>query len=133
MSKNDRDEVIISALITAPTIRAAAETVGMSESQLYARLKEQAFREQYTAAKVAILKAAEAEAISKLSDSIQALWDMANTPYQKPTIRMKAYELIINSALRISESAHKAERDAISDTAEDNERAFHDQLFSFDV
>lgn len=130
MSKEDKDEIIISALVTTPTIRAAAESLNMSESQIYARLNDRIFRAKYAAVKTSILKAAESEILSKLSAAIDGIWSVATREYQNDTMRLKAYETIINCAVKISDAAHTAERNAIADIKEDRDQADFDAMFS---
>lgn len=121
------DEIIISALITAPTIRAAAESLDMSESQLYARLRDSEFRQRYAEAKTAILKAAESEAITKLTSAINGLWDIATSSWGIQH-RMKAYELVINAALKIADYSHKADRETVADLIEDQNAGTVNQI-----
>ena len=130
MSKEDKDEIIISALVTTPTIRAAAEALDMSESQIYARLSDRLFRAKYAAARASILKAAESEAISKLSAAIDGIWTIATKPYQTDVMKLKAYETLINCSVKISDAAHTAERNAVADIKADKDQAEFDALFS---
>ena len=41
------DEIILAALLSTPTVRAASQACGVSESVIYSRLKEPDFRERY--------------------------------------------------------------------------------------
>ena len=41
-----KDELIIAALIGNPTVRAAAAACGVSETQIYARLRNATFKEK---------------------------------------------------------------------------------------
>ena len=39
-----KDELILAALLINPTVRAASQACGVSESQIYARLRNDAFK-----------------------------------------------------------------------------------------
>ena len=58
--KNEKDEKILAALIASPTIRAASEACGISETVIYGRLRDDVFRQRYDAARLELLDAATA-------------------------------------------------------------------------
>ena len=51
-----KDELIIAALLSNPTVRAAAAVCGISETQIYSRLRKPAFKEKYDQARLELLQ-----------------------------------------------------------------------------
>ena len=46
-----KDEIVLAALLINPTVRAASQACGVSESQIYARLRNDAFKKKYDQAR----------------------------------------------------------------------------------
>ena len=68
-SAERKDEIIIAALISNPTVAAAA--CGVSETQIYARLRNAAFKEKYDAARRELLEQSTAYIQGIVSEAIQ--------------------------------------------------------------
>ena len=51
-----KDEALIAALLSNPTVRAAAKAVGRSETQVYARLRDPDFKSRYDSARHELLE-----------------------------------------------------------------------------
>ena len=68
----------IAALLELPTIRAAAEAVGVGESTLYRWLGNDSFREAYAAARAEVVRHAVANLQRSTSEAVEALREVLN-------------------------------------------------------
>lgn len=100
-SKND--ELIISALLANPTVRAAAAACGVCETQIYARLRNPAFKERYNNAKRDTLEQSTTFIQGLVSEAIQKMHDVMNDPNASQQVQLNAAEALIRSTLRLTE------------------------------
>ena len=94
MRKNgntSKDELILRALITYPTIREAARNCGCSESTIYRRLKDAEFRTR--------LQEMKSEIIMRSTDEYAEIWDYLRA------LRGEAYYLIHLYTLALQDPA----------------------------
>lgn len=100
-----KDEIIISALISNPTVRAAAQVCGVCETQIYARLRTKAFREKYDAARLEVLQQSTAYIQGIVSEAIQKMRNVMNDPDASQQVQLNAAEAIIRNSLKLTEQA----------------------------
>ena len=100
-----KDELIISALIGNPTVRAAAAACGVSETQIYARLRNAAFKEKYDAARRELLEQSTAYIQGIVSEAIQKMRDVMNDPDASQQVQLNAAEAITRNSLKLTEQA----------------------------
>ena len=100
-----KDELIISALIGNPTVRAAATACGVSETQIYTRLRTAAFREKYDAARRELLEQSTAYIQGIVSEAIQKMRDVMNDPNASQQVQLNAAEAITRTSLKLTEQA----------------------------
>lgn len=99
------DEIILSALIVAGSVRTAAKIASVSETTIRARLNDPDFRERYEQAKKAILTEA-CDAISaRLTLAIDTLCEVLEDAKNAPTVRVSAASEILRHGLRYIEMA----------------------------
>ena len=72
------DEIILAALLSTPTVRAASQACGVSESVIYSRLKEPDFRERYDKERREMLTQSAAALQTHLGDAIEAMGEIVN-------------------------------------------------------
>ncbi len=113
--RNNKDERILSALISCPTIRAASKKCDVSETQIYARLKDDGFRKRYDDLRLSIVDAA----VQKLQQSITTAADtvisLASDNKIPAAVRLSAAKTVMELALRMAEYSRKR-RDEIHDS-----------------
>jgi signal transduction histidine kinase len=97
------DELIISALLANPTIRAASAACGVSETQIYARLRNEAFKERYKNAKRDSLEQSTTFIQGLVSEAIQKMRDVMNDPNASQQVQLNAAEALIRCTLRLTE------------------------------
>ena len=100
-----KDELIISALIGNPTVRAAAAACGVSETQIYARLRNATFKEKYDAARREVLEHSAAYIQGMVSEAIQKMRDIMNDPDASQQVQLNAEEAITRNSLKLTEQA----------------------------
>ena len=100
-----KNERIISALLTCPTVRAAAEACGVSERRIYARLKDPAFCEQYEAKRHELLDHATAKLQGRIGEAVETMGEVMNDPKSPPQTRLNAADAIIRNGLKLTEQS----------------------------
>ena len=73
MGKRLCNEVIISALLSEGSIKAAAEALGCKEQTIYTRMKQEDFQQQYAQARAELTKAATAKLQGHLGTAVDTL------------------------------------------------------------
>ena len=100
-----KDELIIAALISNPTVRAAATACGVSETQIYARLRQPLFRGKYDEARREILAQSTAYIQGMVSDAIQKMYEVMNDPNASQQVQLNAAEAITRNSIKLTEQA----------------------------
>ena len=115
------DEIILSALIAAGSIRAAAKIAECSETTIRTRLNDNDFRQRYEQAKGAILTEA-CDAISaRLTRAIDTLCEVLEDTENAATVRVSAADSLLRHGLRYVEVANILARlEAIEKAQKDN-------------
>lgn len=98
-----KDERIIAALISNPTVKAAAAACGTSETQIYARLRTPAFKRKYDAARREMLAQCTAYIQGMVSDAITKMRQIMNDPDAAPQVQLNAAETIARNCAKLTE------------------------------
>ena len=104
-SNGKNDEIIIAALISNTTVRAAAAACGVSETQIYARLRNPAFKERYNLARRDVLEQCAAYVQGLVGEALEKMREIMNDVNAGPQVRLNAAEAIVRSSLRLTEQA----------------------------
>lgn len=117
-SLTPKQEKALSALLTEPTILAAAKKVGVGERTLHTWLGEPAFTEAYRAARRAALGQAIARLQQVSSKAVDALLEVIDTEFtpSPPAVRVSAASKILEFALKAMETEDLADRIAALET-----------------
>lgn len=102
-SAERKDEFVISALISNPTVKAASAACGISQTQIYARLRQPAFKKKYDAARREILEQSTAYIQGIVSEAIQKMRDVMNDPNASQQVQLNAAEAITRNSLKLTE------------------------------
>ena len=102
-SADRKDELIISALLSNPTVRAAAAACGVSETQIYARLRTAAFKEKYDNARRELLEQSTAYIQGIVSEAIKTMYDVMKDPDASQQVRLNAADTITRNSLKLTE------------------------------
>lgn len=104
-SAERKDEIIIAALISNPTVAAASAACGVSKTQIHARLRKPAFKEKYEAARREVLEQSAAYIQGMVSEAIQKMRDVMNDPNASQQVQLNAAEAITRNSLKLTEQA----------------------------
>ncbi len=103
MAKTLSDEVIVSALISNGTIKAAAAAVGVTERTIYDRMNGKDFKALYKSAKVDVVRKAIFELNDQIGAAVEAVVSIMGDKDVNPAIRLQAAQTILNNANKFSE------------------------------
>ena len=104
------DEIILAALLSTPTTRAAAAACGVSESVIYSRLKNPEFKEKYDRERREMLIRSAAALQNHLGAAIEAMGEIVNDKETNPQTRLNAAEAVIRNALKLTERTDVLDR-----------------------
>lgn len=104
------DEKIIAALLNAGTNKAAAEAVGLSETQLYARMRKDAFKAKLADAKRRVLESATVAAQGRLGEAVATMADIMGNAENSPQVRLNAADALLRNSLKLTEQTDILER-----------------------
>ena len=93
-----RQDVAIAALLTEPTLEAAARRAGVSESSLLRWLRDPAFRAEYRAARRAVVEQAVSGLQHAASEAVNTL--TRNLTCGMPASEIAAAKAIIDQAVK---------------------------------
>ena len=100
-----KDEIIIAALLSNPTVRAAAAVCGISETQIYARLRTPEFKAKYDRARLEVLQQSTAYIQGIVSEAIEKMRAVMNNPDATAQVQLNAAEAIIRTSVKLTEQA----------------------------
>jgi hypothetical protein len=110
IGKRISDEIIIAALITSPTIKAAAEMAKIGETTLHNRLNNPAFQRKYRAACVDLVKDHAATMQIAMGEAIGTLREIIKDKSNASGVRASAADTILRNGLKLTEQADFLER-----------------------
>ena len=97
-TKKVTDEAIITALLSAGTIKDAAKLAGISERALYDRMKTGDFQALYKSAKADLIRAAMVNLNNHLQEAINTAAEIMTDKDINPATRLQAAQTILNNA-----------------------------------
>lgn len=98
-----KNELIIAALINNTTVRAAATACGVSETQIYARLRDPEFKQQYDTARREMLEQSTAYVQGIIGEALQKMHEIMTDENAAPQIQLNAAEAIVRNSLKLTE------------------------------
>lgn len=110
MAKKISDEELIAALISCGTMKAAAETVGLTERTVYDRMQDGEFKARYKAVKADIVRRAVFDINSKLGAALDTVLEIMQDKNNRPETRLQAADKVFlyadKFAKRLSTDEH---------------------------
>jgi DNA-binding MurR/RpiR family transcriptional regulator len=107
---NAKHDAALSALLSSPTVREAAQKAKIGEATLWRYLREPGFREQYRDARRSLIEALQARLQARADGAAQALSDIAEDDTKPASARVAAARAIIESAIKLHEQTELEER-----------------------
>ena len=99
------DELIVSALFLYPTNEQAAQAVGISERQLYERMKKPRFQAIFANARARVFDQSLSAVQRALSASVDTMIEIMGNPENSPQTRLNAAESLQRAAIRLVDAA----------------------------
>ncbi len=100
----DRQEKVIAALLAFPTVRQAAESVGVGESTVTRWMTEPEFKARYEAARRELLDSAKTALRAASLGAVSTLAAISGDVNAKDSARVSAAKSILDLVLRIHET-----------------------------
>ena len=107
------DEELIAAIITAGSIKEAADNAGISPRSVYDRMKEPGFRAAYQEAKNDVLRGAVKVMNSKVTSAVETVADIMENREINAAVRLQAAQTIITNAVKLSVALETSEQTSI--------------------
>lgn len=111
--KKNTDEQIIAGLLTHGTIRAAADSIGMSERAIYNRMKNTEFQALYRAAKSNLIRVTALSISNHTQEAIDTIVEVMRDKENSPAVRMQAAQSILNNSAKYMKYLQDNETDVI--------------------
>lgn len=115
------NEVVIAALLNEPTVSKAAEKCGLSQRQIYERMKTKNFKEEYHQAKRSILEAVTNGLQTRLTAATETAIQIMQDKETSPQTRLNACNLIFNQCQKLTETIDILDRIESLEKQVDNE------------
>ena len=103
MAKTISDEIIISALISNGTIKAAANSIGVTERTIYDRMSSGEFKALYKSVKADVVRKAVFELNNQIGAAVETIVTIMQDQEINPAIRLQAAQTILNNANKFAE------------------------------
>lgn len=107
---NAKEELILSALLSCPTIREASKKCKVPERTINDYLAKPEFMERYKAAKADIVKGVSNKIQGKMSKAVDVIGDIMEDEENPPMVRLSASKTIIEHGLKFQENELILER-----------------------
>lgn len=104
------DEQLVSALIASGTIKAAAESLGISERTIYERMRDKDFKECYLAARSEIVRQAVQRFNDKLISAVDTIAAIMENEENNAAVRLQAAQTILNNAGKFIDRMHEEDQ-----------------------
>lgn len=118
---NISNEIVISALLSEPTISKAAERCGLSQRQIYERMRQGGFKKEYSQAKKDILESVANSLQTRLTAAVETEMQIMQDSENSPQIRLNACNLIFNQCQKLTETVDILDRIETLEMQVDNE------------
>lgn len=104
MGNNAKQELLISALLTHPTIKEVSETTGIPESTIYNYLKKPEFKQKYDKARFDIIKQTTTYLQGLMADTVRIVHDIASDEDLQPQARITACRTLLEYSVKFTET-----------------------------
>ncbi len=105
-----KDELIIAALISNSSLRAASAACGVGETQIRKRLRDADFKERYDQERRELLRQNTTALQGHVSKAISVIAGVMNSKTANEQTKLNAAEAIIRNSLKLTEQTEILER-----------------------
>lgn len=121
MAKNNKDQIILNALLTYPTVREASEAAQIPESTIYLRLRNAEFQKRYNQAKTELLENTTTFLQSRLQSATSVIVGLMNDTEVAAQTRLNAARTIFDYCIKLTEQTEILKRLEALENAVQNE------------
>ncbi|MCI2047824.1 MAG: hypothetical protein LKJ90_08930 [Faecalibacterium sp.] len=100
---NSKEETVIAALLTSPTVAEASKRCGVSVRTIYHMRQRPDFQKQYSAAKAKIISDATAYLQSKMQGAADTVTGIMADPLAPPYARVQAARAVFDYGIKLGE------------------------------
>jgi len=108
--KKITDEAVIAALITQQSVREASKACGLSETQIYERMKNPDFNKLYQQARRDFLSGCIVNLQGQMLGSVSTMSAIMTNEANSPQVRLNAADTILRYALKLTDKVDILER-----------------------
>jgi hypothetical protein len=108
--KNSKEELILSALLSCPTVREASSKCGVPESTIRDYLAKPEFMERYKAAKADIVKGVSTKIQNKMSEAVDVVSELMESKDTPSAVRLNASKVILDQGTELHKTEQIIER-----------------------
>lgn len=121
MAKNNKEQIILTALLTYPTIREASEAIGIPESTIYSKLRNEEFERAYQKAKDELLQNTTTFLQSRLQEATKTIIEIMNDTEVAAQTRLNAARSVFDYCIKLTEQTEILKRiEALESVAEES-------------
>lgn len=121
--KNSKREQLLAALLVAPTVKQAAQSIGMPETTAFSWLRKPEFAEEYKTKKRQTVAEASDYIMSRISAATAIIDNIMNDTETPAQVRLNAAKTILDTAFKTIEQRDILERlEALEAVANDDSR-----------
>ena len=103
MAHNNKEDIILNALLAYPTVREASEAAGIPESTIYLKLRNADFKKRYNETKTQMLQNTVTYLQVKIQDATRTIVEIMNDPETAPQVRINAARGVFDYCIRLTE------------------------------
>lgn len=108
--KKVKDEVVLAALISSPSVKEASKACGLGETQIFARLRDPEFSKLYKQARRDLLSGCMAGLQASLGEAVDTMAAIMRNEDVSAQVRLNAAESIMRNSMKLTEQIDILER-----------------------
>lgn len=121
MSKNNKEDIILNALLAYPTIKQASEASGVPEPTIYAKLRDDDFKQRYNEVKNQMLNNTVSFLQVKLQEATTTIIDIMNDVEIAAQTRLNAARSVFDYFIKLNEQTEILSRLEALEVSHDDE------------
>lgn len=121
MAKNNKEQIILNALLAYPTVREASEATSIPESTIYLRLRNDEFKNKYKEAKDQMLHSTTTYLQAKLQEATTTIIEIMNNTETASQVRLNAARATFDYCIRLTEQTELLRRIEALEAAQNDE------------
>lgn len=122
MANNNKEALILNALLAYPTVREASAAIGVPETTIYAKLRNADFKKRYNEAKTQMLDNTTTFLQTKLQEATATIIDIMNDTETAAQTRLNAARSVFDYCIKLTEQTELLKRIEALEAAQDKQK-----------